>query len=268
MGKKTFRWVKVIVLVYSILGIALYYLQETFLFHPVVLDRHYAYQFDVPFAEVEIPVNKTDTISMVKFFPRDSIAKGVVIYFHGNKGNINRYAKLTDIFTQHGYEVWMGDYPGFGKSTGERKEQVLYDQAEIIYSMANSKFTPKQILIYGKSLGTGIAAYLASVKDCKQLILETPYYSVPDVFGCYAPIFPVSRMITYKLPTHKFLLDVQVPVTIFHGTSDRVIPYRCAVKLKEVLKPGDQFITIEKATHRSVPWSKLYKQKLDSLLGN
>lgn len=260
------RWLKVFILVYCILGIALYYLQNVFLFHPVVLARDYKFQFDTPFAEAEIPLNKTDTLSLVKFFPTDSVRKGVVIYFHGNKGNINRYSRFATDFTKHGYEVWMEDYPGYGKSVGERTERKLYAQAEQVYRMANSVYQKDSILIYGKSFGTGIAAYLASVKDCKQLILETPYYDIPAVFGCYVPFFPVSRMITYKIPTHEFLQDVKAPITIFHGTSDWVIPYRCAARLKDVLKPTDQFITIEKGSHFGLNKFPLFQQKMDSLL--
>ena len=264
--KRLVRWLKIFVLIYCALGIALYYLQNVFLFHPVVLARDYKYQFNEPFAEVEIPLNKTDTLSMMKFFPADSVRKGVVLYFHGNKGNINRYAKFVPDFTKHGYEVWIEDYPGYGKSIGERNERNLYAQAEQVYKMANSVYGPDSILIYGKSFGTGIAAYLASVENCRELILETPYYDIPDVFNCYAPFYPVSRMITYKIPIHEFLQDVTVPITIFHGTDDWVIPYRSAAKLKKVLKNTDQFITIEKGSHQGLREYPLFQQKMDSIL--
>ena len=266
MNKKLLRWIKLIVLFYCIIGIALFYLQDYFLFHPVALQRSYQYRFDVPFAEIDIPFNKTDTLNMVQFFPTDTVRKGVVIYFHGNKENINRYAKFATNFTKQGYEVWIEDYPGFGKSVGTRNEKVLYQQAEQVYKLAASKYKKDSILLFGKSFGTGIAAYVASVYDCKKLILETPYYSIPDIFGCYAFIYPTSRMINYKIPTHEYLQEVRAPITIFHGTDDGVIPYRCAKKLKAVLKPSDQFITIEKGSHNNLNEFQLFHQKLDSLL--
>lgn len=264
--KIIFRWIKVIVLVYAVVGIALYYLQEVILFRPVLLASDYKFNFETPFEEVSIPVNQTDTINMVKFFPADSVRKGVVIYFHGNRANINRYAKFAEMFNRNHYELWMPDYPGYGKTTGERTEQKLYEEAKQVYRLAVSKYGKDSIVIFGKSYGSGIAAYLATAVDCKQLILETPYYSIPDIFGCYAPIYPVSRMITYKIPTNEFLQDVKVPVTILHGTSDWVIPYRCASKLKEVLKPTDKFITIEGGTHRNLAKFPLFQQTIDSLL--
>ncbi len=264
---RLFKWGKIILILYVSIGLLLFLLQDYLLFHPVALERNYRYQFNSPFQEVNIPFGKTDTISMVKFFATGTVHKGVVLYFHGNKDNINRYAKFAANFTQRGYEVWMEDYPGFGKSTGIRNEQVLYRQAEKIYSMAAASFNKNQVVVYGKSFGSGIAAYLASVKDCKQLILETPYYSIPNLLACYAPVYPTGSMTKYKIPSYQFLQQVKVPITIFHGTDDGVIPYRCAQQLKAVLKPSDQFITIVNGTHHNLNDFPLFHQKLDSLLG-
>jgi alpha-beta hydrolase superfamily lysophospholipase len=268
MNKKLLRWIKVIVLIYCVIGIALFYLQDYFLFHPTPLARSYKYKFDTPFAEVDIPFNETDTLNMVQFLPTGSVRKGVVLYFHGNRGNINRYAKFASNFTKQGYEVWMEDYPGFGKTISARNEKTLYRQADQVYKMAVSKYKKDSIIIYGKSFGTGIAAYVASVYDCKKLILETPYYSIPNLFSCYAFIYPTSRMSNYKIPTNEFLQEVKAPVIIFHGTDDGVIPYRCAAKLKSVLKPADQFITIEDGSHHNLNDFPLFHRKLDSLLKN
>jgi len=267
MKRKTiFNILKIIIVVYCIIGIALYYLQEKFLFHPEKLEAGYAYHFDQPFQELSIPVNEADTISLVKFFPADSIRKGVVIYYHGNRTNINRYAKFTQAFTAQGYEVWMPDYPGFGKSRGERTEKKMLSQALQVERMAEARFGKDSIILYGKSLGTGVAAYVAAQTDCKKLILETPYSSIPGLFSYYAPIYPTTRMSNYKFPTYEYLQQVKYPVTIFHGTSDNVIPYKCAAKLKQVLKPGDAFISIEKGEHNNLADFPLYRQKLDSIL--
>jgi len=266
LKKKLFRWVKVIVLLYSICGIAMYYLQDFILFKPEKFAKDHVFHFNVPFEEVNIPFNETDTINMIKFLPKDSVRKGVVLYFHGNKQNIERYAKFVDAFTKNGYEVWMEDYPGFGKSTGTRTEKKMLYQALEIEKMAQAKYHQDSIIIYGKSLGTGIAAYVASQTDCKRLILETPYYSIPDVFDAYAFIYPTQRMIQYKIPTNEYLQEVNYPITIFHGTNDWVIPYRRAVRLKNVLKPTDEFITIEDGTHHNLAGFDLYKKKIDSIL--
>lgn len=258
--------IKIIIILYFLSGIALLLLQDYFLFHPVKLPTTYQYHFNVPFEEINIPFNQTDNISLVKFFPDKAASRGIVLYFHGNKGNINRFAKFADNFTKNGYEVWMPDYPGYGKSIGARNEKILYQQAELIYVMATAKYKKENIVIYGKSLGTGIASYLASVKVCRQLILETPYYGIPDLFAYYAPIYPTKLMVQYVFPIHQYVQKIKVPISVFHGTNDGVIPYRCAFKLHPLLKPTDQFISIPYGTHNNLNNFPLFHQKLDSLL--
>lgn len=266
--RKIFRIMTVVIFVYCSIGLALFYLQEKLLFHPEPLPNDYVFQFDVPFKEVQIAMNEEDTLSMVQFFPKDSIPKGVVLYFHGNRDNVNRYAKFAQNFTKHGYEVWMPDYPGYGKSTGEITEQLMYDEAREVFKLANSKFSADSIIVYGKSLGTGLASYLAAKKKLQRVILETPYYSLPSLFSGYAPIYPTNRMSHFKFPVGEYLKEVQEPITIFHGTSDKLISYRHASKLKKILKPGDEFITIDGGTHNNLNQFPLFKEKLDSVLVN
>ena len=258
-------WAKIIVITYCSIGIALYYLQDKFLFHPKKLSADHVFNFKIPFTEIQIPVNKSDTISMVKFPPSGPV-KGLIVYYHGNLDNVERYEPFVPLFTKKGYEVWMPDYPGYGKSTGERNEKKLYDQAWQVQKMAMGKYHSDSIFIYGKSLGTGIAAYAASASKCKQLILETPYYSINDLFAHYAFMYPTSMMGNYKIPTWQFLKDVKVPVTIFHGTKDDIIPYSSAKKLKTSLKEADRFITIEGGKHNNLATTEIYRQVMDSLL--
>lgn len=264
--KKIFRALKIIIIIYCGIGIALYYLQEKFLFHPLKLEASHQFSFSQKFTEINIPFNKEDTCNLVKFFPKDSARRGVVLYFHGNRENVERYATYADIFTRQGYEVWMEDYPGFGKSTGKITENKLYDQALSIRKMAQHAYADDSIVVYGKSLGTAIAAYTASTFKPKALVLETPYYSIPDLFGSYAFIYPAAKMSKYKLPTYKFLEDVPSPVTILHGTNDAVVFYNCAEKLKKKLKPSDRFITIPEGTHHNLAGFALYQSVIDSIL--
>lgn len=264
--KKLFRWFKIALLVYALTGLALYYGQEYLLFHPEKVDRRKPWKFDQPFEELDIPFNSTDTLNLVKFFPADTVRKGVVLFFHGNRENIGRYARFAPLYTKHGYEVWMPDYPGYGKSTGARNETILYRQADQLYTMASGKYPADSIIIVGKSLGTGLAAYLASVHPARWLMLETPYYSIPELFRCFIPIYPAEKMANYRLPINEFLPDVHCPVTLFMGTSDWVTPYRCSRKLGALLKPGDTIITIEGGTHHNLNSYPVFRRHLDSML--
>lgn len=324
MKKKIFRWVKVIALLYALIGIAFYYLQDRLLFHPEPVDRQAKYHFDQspPFTEVNLPYNKETNLNVIQFrvnaadsademglrhngeqvdssggtagnsarltgrigaktasvaeaaasiggnggYRRDSAVKGVVLYFHGNKRNIGWYARHATDFTHRGYEVWMLDYPGFGKSTGPRNEAQLYAYALQLYKLARSRYKPSEIIIYGKSMGTGIAAQLASVRNCKRLILECPYYSMTSLVRHYMPVWPVATMLHYHFPTNEFLPAVTDPVTIIHGASDGLIPIGNARKLQPLLKPGDEFISIEGGGHNDLSSFPAYQRELDSLL--
>jgi len=264
--RKIVRWVTVIVFIYASAGIALYYLQEKFLFHPDPLSKDFEFKFKLPFREVNIPMSARDTVNMIQFYPANAVAKGVVLYFHGNLGNVIRYEKYANNFLKNGYEVWMPDYPGYGKTTGKLTEENMYRQAREVYNLAHSKFSADRIFVYGKSLGSGVAAFIAAKKDCNTLILETPYYSIPDLFSTYAPIYPTGRMSHFKFAVGEYVKNIKEPVIIFHGTADKTIPYRSAAKLKKVLKPGDEFISIKNAGHNNLNVFPIFQQKIDSVL--
>ncbi len=264
-SKRIWKFLKIAVLVYVALGLVLYFTQSLFIFHPRKLSADHKFDFMIPFREVSIPITSEKNISIVQFTVPDSVSKGVVLYFHGNRENINRYAKYAPLFTKNQYEVWMIDYPGYGKSTGRRTEKILYEDALTFYKLANSRFPAEKIIIYGKSLGTGIASQLAMVRDCKRLVLETPYYSMDALARHYFPIYPVMPLSKYAIPTHEYFEFIEEPITIFHGTRDRVVPYKHS---KWLLKKnrGAELITIDKGSHNDLPEDVLYVRSLERLL--
>jgi alpha-beta hydrolase superfamily lysophospholipase len=264
--KSIWKWLKIIAIVYIAGGLALFFLQDYILFHPVTLKRNDSFNFPEPHTDINIPLNNNDTINLVNFFSTDTAVRGVVLYFHGNKRNISWYAKYIPYFTRHGYEVMMIDYPGFGKSTGKLTEEKLYDWALQVYKIAHRRFSADSIIIYGKSMGTGIATELASIRDCKRLILETPYYDFPSVVSHYLPFFPVKLMLHYEIPTYEYIQNVKAPVSIFHGTSDWIVTYKNTIRLKKLLKPRDEVITIPGGEHNNLYQYKTTIHKLDSLL--
>ena len=103
-------------------------------------------------------------------------------------------------------------------------------------------------------------------RDCRNLVLETPYYSIPSLFASYIPIYPFENLMTLKLRTGEYLKQVDAPVLIFHGDDDNLIPLRNARKLKPVLKPGSEFIEVENGGHNDLTVAPVVVAKLDSLL--
>ena len=223
MKKSFMRWAKVLVLIYCVVGIALFYGQERLIFHPTTVDRKAKWNIAGPFKELNIPYDATTNINVLQFdangLAADSLAKGVVLYFHDSRGNNGDYAGVAPEFTAKGYQLWLIDYPGYGKSTGQLSEKKLYEQALIFYKLARSRWQPGQIVIYGQGLGTGIAAQLAAVRDCRRLILESPYTSMTSVLRRYFFLYPVKQMLHYHLPTNEYLEKVTAPVTVLEPGS-------------------------------------------------
>jgi fermentation-respiration switch protein FrsA (DUF1100 family) len=253
-----------ILAIYLIGGVVLYLLQKKLIFHPEPLTADYTFKYDMPFEEMRIRLDDKATLSAVLF--KADAPKGMVIYFHGNARNISNYAGKAKHFIDHGYSVLMMDYPGYGKSTGPLTEAAIYTNALEMYKVARKFFPPDSILLYGRSLGTGVAAQLATVRDCKRLVLEAPYYSMTDMAMRMAPIYPYGYMLNYKFPTDEYLPKVTAPIVIIHGTDDHTIPLASGKKLEKLLKPGDKFIPVPGADHNNLDNYPQYDKALDIAL--
>lgn len=264
------RWKKrikrvaiVIIALYLVCGIVLYLIQDKMLFHPKALPKNHRFSFNQPFEELNISFVK-DNLSIVKFKPT-SVRKGIVLFYHGNMKNVEHYKKYPDFFFRNGFEIWMIDYPGFGKTTGKRSEKIINEQALVMYGLAIKEISSDSIVIYGKSIGTGIASYVAANRTCRQLILETPYYNIPSLAKHYFPFYPVNTMIKYSFPINEYVKQAKVPIRILHGTHDRIIPYKHSKWLK-AQNPGIELTTIKKGRHNNLSAFKTFQLTLDSLL--
>lgn len=263
--KRIRKWLTILLLLYGLMGIAIFYLQEYFLFQATPLRRDHNYDFPNPYREVNLSYTENENLNIIQFETSKPV-RGVVLYFHGNRKNISWYAKFAPMFTEMGYEVWMIDYPGYGKSTGKITEIKLFDYASQLYKLAGKKFSADSIIIFGKSIGTGIAAELAANVKCRRVILETPYYSLSTVAGRFFPIYPMEQLTRVNIKTWEYFPSIKAPVTIFHGTSDNVISYNNASLLKPLMKPSDEFITIPGGGHSNLRKFPVFEQKIDSLL--
>jgi alpha-beta hydrolase superfamily lysophospholipase len=253
----------VLIAIYVTGGIALYFFQDRILFHPKALARDHRFSFDQPFEEINIQVDNSN-LNIVKFTPTNK-ATGIVLFYHGNMENVEHYKNYPPFFTTNGYELWMMDYPGFGKSTGELSEKLIEKEALTVYDLACKRISSDSIIIYGKSIGTGVAAYVAANRNCTQLILETPYYSISSLAEHYFPIYPAGSMIKYSFAVNEYVKKVEAPITIFHGTNDEVVPYKQSTRLKQE-NQKIKLITIEEGHHNNLSSFKRFKTTLDSLL--
>ena len=259
---KPLKW---ILTVYVLLCAGFYFFQDRFFFRPRPLPANTKWQFDVPFSEFNIALDNGTVINGVEFLPADKV-KGVVILFHGNRANVRRYARYALFFTKHGYSCRVVDYPGYGKSTGKMTVAALQKMALAVYAKAASAYADSSIIIYGKSLGTGVAAFLAAEKPCSALILETPYYSLSSVAAPFVFGLPSDLLMRYEIPSYQYLPKVTAPITVLHGTDDELIPYTNAVRLLPLLKSSDKFYTIPGGRHNTLASFPAYAHIMDSVM--
>jgi uncharacterized protein len=247
--------------------IKLDFILERILFQPTKLNRNYAFSFNRDFEEVFLYPDKNVEINALHF--KIKSPKGVILYFHGNRDNLQRWGKIaSDIGDYFHYDVFVMDYRGYGKSVGFRNEDALNADALYCYNYIKKQYSNKEIIIYGRSLGTGIAACLASETSPNKLILETPYYSMNDLARGYFSLFSVEHKLPYKLPSFQYLQDVNCPILIFHGTNDDVVPYPSGKKLYESLvNKNATFITIPNGQHNNLSEYKDYWEALTVFMG-
>ena len=176
-------------------------------------------------------------------FKSDSI-KGLVFYLHGNAGSLNNWADVAKRYTDLHYDLFILDYPGYGKSNGFIKSEAqLFTDIQAAYAEMKKKYKEERIVVLGYSIGTGLAAKVASTNHPRLLILQAPYYSLTDMMRNTYPIIP-TFLLKYKFKTNENLKNCRMPVVIFHGDKDEVIYYGSSLKLKEEMKTGDTMITL------------------------
>jgi uncharacterized protein len=249
---------------YLVLLAGVYFFQEKLLFHPEPLAQDHNFLF-TNFNEVYIPVEKNVKLHGLLF--KASNPRGLVFYLHGNGGTVNGWGSIAETYTGAGYDLFILDYRGYGKSSGYiDSEQQMHDDIAKAYNYMQQQYDERNIIINGYSIGTGFAAHLAQNKNIKALILEASYYSMSTLISEKAPIVPafINR---YKIPTHEFLEQVTAPVYILHGTADQLIDYSHSVSLIKHAKPTDILIPIDKEGH-NIKDSEALNKKLTEILEN
>ena len=194
--------------------------------------------------------------------------KGVVFYLHGNAGSLQGWGSVEEIFTALGYDVFIPDYRGYGKSEGTIKSEAqLHEDMQTLYDKLKEEYPEKKIIVLGHSIGSGMAARLAAVNDPKLLILQAPPYSLPDLVKNTFPLklFP-TFLLRYKLETGKYIQAADMPVVVLHGDQDEIVYYGSSLKLKKDFKPADTLITLEGLGHNNFLDTQRYRSEIKRIL--
>jgi len=264
------RWVKRLLVfaatLYLGICVGLYFFQEKLLFHPYKLAADYKYNFPGNYKELNVDVGNGCTVNALQFFA-DTPAKGIVLYFHGNGEALDYTGTKAVAFTSRGYDCIMVDYPTYGKSTGTLSEENLFNTGKVFMDLVKKSYSSGRIVIYGRSLGTGIAAHTARYAEWfKALILEAPYYSIVDIGQRQYPYVPVSLLSRYPISTYQYLKDLHHPVYAIHGTDDKVIPIESPRKFLDLGLTDFSLTVIQGAHHGDLAKYKEYDQLLDKVL--
>ena len=194
-------------------------------------------------------------------------SRGLIVYFHGNAGSLERWGHVVEPFVGLGYDVLIADYRGYGKSRGPRSQQHLLNDAQEIYAFALTLDTESRITLYGRSLGSGFASYLAGQFNPKRVILETPFYSLEDEANRRFMIYPVSWLLQYNLKSHAYLRQNNAPLYVFHGTDDKIVSFDSGVRLYESIPSnGGKFIKIEGGFHNDLGEYAEYWETMKEIL--
>ena len=235
---------------YMLLVILTLLIQERFIFKPEKLPGHFVYQYDAPFREVNFAPEKDVVINGLHFQAKD--AKGLILYFHGNSRSIKGWAKFARDFYRYGYDVVLVDYRGFGKSTGKRSERKMLEDMQFVYRELAKEYPEDHLLVYGRSLGSGFAAKVASDNDPRYLILDAPFYSFLKVAERFIPILPHKYLLRYHLRTDLWIPKVKCHTYILHGTRDWLIPISQSEKLRDLNPEKITLIRIHGGGHNNL----------------
>lgn len=265
--RKLGRFAILIFVLFLILTLMLTLLQEKFIFLPTQLPQDYTYSFDGDFEEFFLTAEDGAQLNALHF--KTPNPRGVILYFHGNAGDLSRWGHISKRFLDFGYEVIVMDYRGYGKSTGKKSEVNLYKDAQKFYDYTAQLFSNDEIIIYGRSLGSSIATYIASKNPSRKLILETPFFSLTDVAQERFPFLPMKSILRYKLPSNEYINNVKAPIRIFHGTADKVVDYESGKRLFETITQSDKkMYTIENGHHNDLNQFEIYWEGIQLELEN
>ncbi|MDX1461660.1 MAG: alpha/beta fold hydrolase [Marinirhabdus sp.] len=265
--KKIFKGVVVIALLYVSTIIGLYIFQEELIFLSEELPEAHQFEFNQPFEEITLTTSDGAKLHAIHFTVEDPV--GIVLYFHGNAGTLEQWGTIASQFTTAKYDVLMMDYRGYGKSRGERTEDLLYQDANRFYEQAKIWFPEDEITVFGRSLGTTFATYVAAKNAPKALVLESPFYSLTSVVKTRYPMLPVNQLLRFEFNTAAYLEEVRCEVTIIHGTEDEVVPFEQGKRLVALLPQREvEFIEIKNGKHNNLNTYQEYTLAIKNLLTN
>ena len=224
------------VILYGAVAGAMFFGQDKLLFLPNMPGRELSASpenIGREYRNLEIPTADGETLhGWLLPNPQSDV---LLLFFHGNAGNISHRLESGEIFYRLGLNVLIVDYRGYGQSTGKPSEEGLYKDADAVWRFATDEleFAPRNIAIFGRSMGGSVAAWLAAQKSPGALIVESTFTSAPDLAAKLYPFLPVRLLARLDLNTRESIRSTTSPVLVLHSRDDEIVPYEHGVALYE-----------------------------------
>lgn len=200
------------------------------------------------FEEIMLPVGRHWTCGW--YLPVEN-ARGVVLFSHGNGGNLDMWCDAMGLYRDLGFSVLVYDYGGYGKSTGRPSEKRCYEDARAMWTWLTREkgIPPDRIVLVGRSLGSGVAAQLATEVEPGAVVLESAFRSMTRMAKRSFPFLPVGLFLRHKFDNEGKLPDIHAPILFVHARDDELVPYEHGRHLYEAANPPREFLALEAGGH-------------------
>ncbi|XDD50173.1 alpha/beta hydrolase [Leptospira sp. WS92.C1] len=244
--------------------------QDKLIFFPEKLPEDFPFSFSSEFQEIAITTPDGNQSYALYFKAAKNPQNKIILFFHGNAGSLRSWGSISENFLPLGWDILITDYRGYGKNTGSLSEKTMYSDAELWleYLQTNLNRSKDQIVIYGRSIGTGVAVDLTSKHPELHLFLETPFTDLPSLAKIYYP-FLQPWMLRFQFQNLKKLENIRSKIRIFHGTEDEIIPFSNSETIFKKLQENKQsavLFVIKNGTHNDLTLFPEYHQALKKSL--
>ena len=232
-GVNFLQFILIIFVIYFLVLVFLYFYQRSLLYHP----NENNYSGDKISVDIEkVKIQTSDNIELLGWYHEKNLKDyKTLVYFHGNAGSLeNRIHKLNH-FQDMNINFLIIAWRGFNGNKGKPSERGLYvDGKSAIDWLIKKGVDEKNLILYGESLGTGVAIHLAQNKNYAGVILETPFTSMVDAAKNFYPYVPINLLLKDKFENFKKVKNINAPILVMHGEVDKIVPFSMGKKIYEI----------------------------------
>ena len=205
------------------------------------------------YAVEEVALTTASDVELTSWFAPPQAGRPTVLFFHGNAGAVNHRAYRFRELMAHGYGVFVLGYPGYGGNAGEPSEPGFHEASRLAYDYLRASGVDSQdIVVYGESIGSGVAVQLAAQVDAKALILEAPMSSATDVAREHYPLLVAAFFLRDSYRSEDYIDRIGMPLLVIHGEKDAIIPLQLGRELVERAVEPKTLVVIEGAGHNDL----------------